>query len=48
MMDEIRRATIGNFTLGNERFAAQVVEMIGRSASLAQSGPNSTYDGDWT
>lgn len=38
MVDEIRRATNGNFALGNERFAAQVAEMIGRRASLGQSG----------
>ncbi len=38
MVDEIRRATNGNFALGNERFAAQVAEMIGRCASPGQSG----------
>lgn len=38
MVDEIRRATNGNFALGNERFAAQVAEMIGRRASPGQSG----------
>ncbi|MDZ4263309.1 MAG: transposase [Pseudomonadota bacterium] len=38
MVDEIRRTTNGNFALGNERFAAQIAEMIGRRASPGQSG----------
>ena len=38
MVDEIRRATNGNFALGSERFAATVAEMIGRRASPGQSG----------
>ena len=38
MVDEIRRATNGNFALGSERFAAAVAEMIGRRASPGQSG----------
>ena len=38
MVDEIRRATNGNFALGNERFASQVSEAIGRRARPGQSG----------
>ena len=38
MVDEIRRATNGNFALGSERFAAAVAEMIGRRATPGQSG----------
>jgi putative transposase len=38
MVDEIRRATNGNFALGGERFAAQVAKMIGRRAAPGQSG----------
>ena len=38
MVDEIRRATNGNFALGSERFAAQVAEVIGRRAIPGQSG----------
>jgi len=38
MVDEIRHATNGNFALGNERFAAQVAEAIGRRAAPGQSG----------
>jgi putative transposase len=33
MVDEIRRATNGNFALGNNFFAEAVAEMIGRRAS---------------
>lgn len=38
MVDEIRRATNGNFVLGNERYAAAVAEMIGRRTTPGQSG----------
>ncbi len=38
LVDEIRRATNGNFALGNERFAAQVAEAIGRRATPGMSG----------
>ena len=38
LIDEIRRATHGNFALGNERFAAQVAEAIGRRATPGVSG----------
>lgn len=38
MVDEIRRATNGNFALGNERFAAEVEMMIGRRAVHGRSG----------
>ena len=38
LLDKIRRATNGNFALGNERFASQVATMIGRCASPGQSG----------
>jgi putative transposase len=38
MVDEIRRATHGNFALGNERFATQVAAMIGRRVTPGISG----------
>lgn len=38
LVDEIRRATNGNFALGGERFAEQVAEMLGRRASPGKSG----------
>lgn len=38
LLDKIRRATNGNFALGNEQFAAQVATMIGRRAAPGQSG----------
>ena len=38
LVDEIRRATNGNFTLGNERFAAQVSLALGRRVVPGKSG----------
>ena len=38
LVDEIRRATNGNFALGCERFANAVAEMIGRRVRPGQSG----------
>mgnify|MGYP005805513477 CR=1 FL=1 len=38
LVDEIRRATNGNFALGNERFAEVVGAMIGRRAAPGQPG----------
>lgn len=38
LLDKIRRATNGNFALGNEQFAAQVAAMIGRRAAPGHSG----------
>lgn len=38
LVDEIRRATNGNFALGNARFAAEVASMIGRRAVPGVSG----------
>jgi putative transposase len=38
MLDKIRRATNGNFALGNEQFVAQVATRIGRRAAPGQSG----------
>jgi len=38
MVDEIRKATNGNFALGSERFAAEVEVMIGRRAVHGCSG----------
>jgi len=38
MVDEIRRATNGNFALGGERFGDAVAEVIGRRAVPGQSG----------
>jgi len=36
-VDEIRRATNGNFALGNEHFASQVSEAIGGRVAPGQS-----------
>ena len=38
LVDEIRRATNGNFALGNERFAAQVSEALGRRVVPGKPG----------
>lgn len=38
LVDEIRRATNGNYALGNERFATQVVAALGRRAVPGKSG----------
>lgn len=38
LVDEIRRATNGNFALGNERFAEQVTSALGRRATPGKSG----------
>ena len=38
LLDQIRRATNGNFVLGNERFAAEVAAVIGRRVSPGTSG----------
>ena len=38
LVDEIRRATHGNFALGSARFAAEVGVMIGRRAMPGHSG----------
>jgi putative transposase len=38
MVDEIRKATNGNFALGSERFAADVGKVIGRRAIHGHSG----------
>ena len=38
LVDEIRRATNGNFALGNERFAAQVSSALGKRAVRGKSG----------
>lgn len=38
LIDEIRRASNGNFALGNERFAAQVAAALGRRAAPGKSG----------
>jgi putative transposase len=38
LVDEIRRATNGNFALGNERFAAQVSSALGKRVVPGQSG----------
>jgi len=38
MVDEIRRATNGNFALGNERFARQVAEALGRRVTPGKAG----------
>ena len=38
LIDEIRRATNGNFALGNEQFKEQISEMLGRRASPGKAG----------
>jgi len=38
LVDEIRRATNGNYALGNESFAAQVTAALGRRATPGKSG----------
>jgi len=38
LVDDIRRATNGNFALGNEYFAAQVSPVLGRRAAPGKSG----------
>jgi putative transposase len=38
LVDEIRRATNGNFALGNERFAADVAASLGRRVQPGKSG----------
>jgi putative transposase len=38
LVDEIRRATNGNFVLGNELFSEKVTEMIGRKSVPGQPG----------
>jgi putative transposase len=38
LVDEIRRATNGNYALGNERFAEQVTAALGRRAVPGRSG----------
>lgn len=38
LVDEIRRATNGNYALGNERFAAQVAAALGQRAVPGKSG----------
>lgn len=38
MIDQIRRATNGNFALGNDRFKSQVEESLGRRISPGKTG----------
>jgi len=38
LVDEIRKATNGNFALGNQRFAAQIATMLGRRVTPAKAG----------
>ena len=38
MIDQIRRATNGNFALGNDRFKSQVEEALGRRVSPGKTG----------
>ena len=38
LVDQIRRATNGNFVLGNERFATEVAAVIGRRVLPGKSG----------
>ena len=46
LVDEIRRATNGNYALGNERFSQEVTAALGRRATPGQSGrPRKKTDG---
>jgi len=38
LVDEIRRATNGNFALGNARFSAEVASLLGRRVTPGQAG----------
>ena len=38
LVDEIRRATNGNYALGNERFAIEIAAALGRRSVPGQSG----------
>jgi len=38
LVDQIRRATNGNFVLGDERFAREIEAVIGRRAVQGKSG----------
>jgi hypothetical protein len=38
VIDQIRKATNGNFVLGDNRFAEQIEEMLGRRATLGSLG----------
>jgi putative transposase len=38
MVDEIRRATNGNFVLGGEHFAEQIAAALGRRVTPGKSG----------
>ncbi|MBN8283929.1 hypothetical protein [Zoogloea sp.] len=42
-MDQIRRATNGNFVLGDERFAKKIEVVIGRRAVPGKSGRPRKY-----
>lgn len=45
LVDEIRDATNGNYALGNERFAKEVAESLGRRAVPGKPGrPRSVYE----
>ena len=47
LVDEIRRATNGNYALGNPRFAAQVAAALGRRACPGRSGrPRKTSEAE--
>jgi putative transposase len=47
LVDEIRRATNGNYALGNERFAEQVAAVLGRRAAPGRSGrPRKAAEGE--
>jgi len=38
LVDEIRRATNGNFALGNARFSEAVASLLGRRVTRGQAG----------
>jgi putative transposase len=38
VVDEIRQATNGNVVLGNERFGAEVAELLGRRVTKGKAG----------
>ncbi len=46
LVDEIRRATNGNFALGNARFSEEVASLLGRRVTRGQAGrPRMTKEG---
>ncbi|NOS96823.1 MAG: hypothetical protein HOP26_10440 [Methylotenera sp.] len=38
LVDEIRRATISNYALGNDSFTAQIAQALGRRVTASKAG----------